>query len=158
MRKLATAAIIWLTSAGVPKAAEQGAESDRCKDAISSIVAETGTSFDHVSPSGNNVFLHHPAANEFSLDCSPYGRLAIFLSAHSAFPEPLFYALAAQAGAIVTHQSSAKLKAAALQCHSKALKSKDEDADLKVGDVAVECTAFMRDGGGTTISIASQPD
>jgi hypothetical protein len=58
-----------------------------------------------------------------------------------------------KAGRAVTGADSTKLEAAIRKCHHDALNGKFEQAQLEVPHATIECQAFMRDGGITSMGI-----
>ncbi|HVI78886.1 MAG TPA: hypothetical protein VM715_12140, partial [Candidatus Acidoferrum sp.] len=53
----------------------------------------------------------------------------------------------------VTGKDLPSLNKAIRDCHRAALKDKSELSGLDVPQAKIECQAFTRDGGGTTVSI-----
>jgi hypothetical protein len=115
------------------------------------LVEATNASFDHYSPSGDNVFLKRP---DMLLSCTSHRLTGISLTWDaSGFPPNAWFGLLAKAGNAVTGVDLKKLELASRQCHRSALKDKTELADLDIPNAKIECQAFTRDGGGVNISI-----
>jgi hypothetical protein len=80
-------------------------------------------------------------------------RAGIYLSWDGPFPSNSWFHLAAAAGHAVTGKDLPSLNKAIRDCHRAALKDKSELSGLDVPQAKIECQAFTRDGGGTTVSI-----
>jgi hypothetical protein len=135
--------------------AEGSAKTPECREITARIIEKTATHFDHFSPSGGSVFFKKP---DMVLICDP--KFVTYVSLtwdDSGFPPNDWFALLAAAGNAVTGVDPKKLEAAAHRCHRAALKDKSELADTDLSDAKVECQAFVRDGGGVVIDIAT-PD
>jgi hypothetical protein len=140
-------------SAAPAIAAESGraADSAECKGITARLIEATGASFDHYSPSGDNVFLKHP---DILLSCTSHRLTGISLAWNaSGFPPNTWFALLAKAGNAVTDVDLKKLESVSRQCHRSALKDKTELADIDIPNAKIECQAFTRDGGGVVIGI-----
>lgn len=130
---------------------ERAADSAECKGIIARLVEATNASFDHYSPSGDNVFLKGP---DMVLSCTSHRLTGVSLTWDaSGFPSNTWFALLAKAGKAVTGVDLRKLESASRQCHRTALKDKAELADMDIPNAKIECQAFTRDGGGVNISI-----
>jgi hypothetical protein len=130
---------------------ERAADSAECKGIIARLIEATNASFDHYSPSGENVFLKRP---DMVLSCTSHRLTGISLTWDaSGFPPNAWFALLAKAGKAVTGVELKKLESAFRQCRRSALKDKSELADLDIPNAKIECQAFTRDGGGVNISI-----
>jgi hypothetical protein len=146
----ATAFVIGMTS-GFAAPVERAADSAECKGIIARLIEATSASFDHYSPSGDNVFLKSP---NIVLSCTSHRLTGISMTWDpSGFPPNSWFALLAKAGKSVTGVDVKKLESASRQCHRSALKDKTELADLDIPNAKIECQAFTRDGGGVNISI-----
>ncbi|MFJ2384270.1 hypothetical protein [Pseudomonas protegens] len=71
-------------------------------------------------------------------------------------PDSQYYDLVGRAGSLVSSRSAAGIVKASKQCRSKALKDDGEIATIEEDDLALECQAFVRDGGSTTISVFAE--
>jgi len=130
---------------------ERAADSAECKGIIARLIEATNASFDHYSPSGDNVFLKGP---DMVLRCTSHRLTGISLTWDaSGFPSNAWFALLAKAGKAVTSVDLKRLESASRQCHHSALKDKTELADIDIPNAKIECQAFTRDGGGVNISI-----
>jgi hypothetical protein len=134
-------------------AAERPVDRVECKDITARLVQITNADFQRFSPFGDNVFLKHHLAGEMVLSCSSHRLTGISLSWETAYPSNSWFHVAANAGEAVTGASSARLQPLIRKCHSLALKSKTELAELDVPNAKIECQAFTRDGGGVSMSI-----
>jgi hypothetical protein len=130
---------------------ERAADSAECKRIITRLIQATNASFDHYSPSGDNVFLKGP---DIVLNCTSHRLTGISLTWDaSGFPPNAWFGRLAKAGKAVTGVDLKELEAASRQCHRSALKDKSELADIDIPNAKIECQAFTRDGGGVNISI-----
>ncbi len=131
--------------------ADNGGQSAECKEITARLIELTGTSFDHYSPSGDNVFFKHP---DMHLSCMSHRLTGVSLNWDlSGFPPNEWFTLLALAGKAVTGADTKTLEAASRKCHRAALKDKSELADLDIPSAKIECQAFTRDGGGVDIGI-----
>jgi hypothetical protein len=98
---LATVFLFGITAAPtVAKPLEMGAHSAECKEIITRLVEATNATFDHYSPSGNNVFLKSP---DMVLSCTSHRLTGISLTWDaSGFPPNTWFRLVASAGKAVT--------------------------------------------------------
>jgi hypothetical protein len=143
----ATAFVIGMTS-GFAAPVERAADSAECKGIIARLIEATSASFDHYSPSGDNVFLKSP---NIVLSCTSHRLTGISMTWDpSGFPPNSWFAQLAKAGKSVTGVDVKKLESASRQCHSSALKDKTELADLDIPNAKIECQAFTRDGVAST--------
>jgi hypothetical protein len=79
---------------------ERAADSAECKGIIARLVEATNASFDHYSPSGNNVFLKGP---DMVLSCTSHRLTGISLGWDaSGFPPNAWFGLLAKAGNAAT--------------------------------------------------------
>jgi hypothetical protein len=148
---VAALVIAALTSPANAEDDKRAADSAECKGVIARLIEATNASFDHYSPSGDNVFLKSP---DIVLSCTTHRLTGISLNWDaSGFPPNAWFGLLAKAGKAVTGVDLKKLEFASRQCHRSALKDKSELADLDIPNAKIECQAFTRDGGGVNISI-----
>jgi len=144
-------AITTLTSPVNAEDNKRAADSAECKGIIVRLIEATNASFDHYSPSGDNVFLKRP---DMRLSCTSHRLTGISLTWDaSGFPPNAWFGLLAKAGKAVTGVDLKKLELASRQCHRSALKDKSELADLDITNAKIECQAFTAAGGGVVISI-----
>ena len=71
-------------------------------------------------------------------------------------PEATFYNLVGTAGNLLTQRPASEVVKDSKQCRQEALKDEGEIATIELEGMAVECQAFKRDGGGTTITIFTE--
>lgn len=71
-------------------------------------------------------------------------------------PDVAFYDLVGAAGNLVTHRPAAEVVKFSKQCRQEALKDNVEIATIERKGMAIECQAFERDGGGTTITVFAE--
>jgi hypothetical protein len=152
MKKISTSvALIAIGIGGSQAIADNGGQSAECKGITARLIELTGTSFDHYSPSGDNVFFRHP---DMHLSCTNHRLTGVSLNWDlSGFPPNEWFTLLALAGKAVTGVDPRILETAAHKCHRAALKDKSELADLDIPNAKIECQAFTRDGGGVDIGI-----
>jgi hypothetical protein len=130
---------------------ERAADSAECKGIIARLLEATDASFDHYSPSGENVFFRSPKS---VLSCTSHRPNGISLTWDaSGFPPNEWFGVLAKAGKAVTGADLKELQSASRQCHHSALEDKTEPADVEIPNAKIECQAFTRDGGGVNISI-----
>jgi hypothetical protein len=130
---------------------ERAADSAECKGIIARLLEATDESFDHYSPSGEDVFFRNPKS---VLSCTGHRHAGISLTWDAGgFPPNEWFGLIAKAGKAVTGADLKKLESASRQCYRSALKDKTELADMEIPNAKIECQAFTPDGGGMNISI-----
>lgn len=71
-------------------------------------------------------------------------------------PYATFYDLVGIAGNLVTQRPASEVVKYSKQCRQEALKDDSEIATIELEGMAIECQAFKRDGGGTTITIFTE--
>ena len=71
-------------------------------------------------------------------------------------PDDAFYDLVGTAGNLVTQRPATEVVKFSKQCHQAALKDDNEIATIERKGMAIECQAFERDGGGTTITVFAE--
>ncbi|MBC2660014.1 hypothetical protein H7A76_31680 [Pseudomonas sp. MSSRFD41] len=71
-------------------------------------------------------------------------------------PDQQYYDLVGRAGGLLSSHSPAGIVKASKQCRSEALSSGGEIASIEEEGLALECQAFARDGGSTTISVFAE--
>jgi hypothetical protein len=87
---------------------ERAADSADCKGIIARLIEATNASFDHYSPSGENVFLKSP---NIVLSCTSHRLTGLsFAWDASGFPPNAWFALLAKAGKAVTGVDLKKLE------------------------------------------------
>jgi len=152
MRYLSIAlALLTIGASETQASADNGAQSAECKEITARLIELTGTSFDHYSPSGDNLFFKHP---DMHLSCMSHRLTGVSLNWDlSGFPPNEWFTLLALAGKAVTGVDTKILETASHKCHRAALKDKSELAGIDVPNAKIECQAFTRDGGGVDIGI-----
>jgi hypothetical protein len=144
-------AIAVMGATGTRANADNGAQSAECKEITARLLESTGTTFDHYSPSGDNVFFKKP---DMHLSCMSHRITGVSLNwDDSGFPPNAWLKLLALAGKAVSGVDVRTLEAASHKCHRATLKEKSELADLDTPNAKIECQAFTRDGGGVDIGI-----
>lgn len=71
-------------------------------------------------------------------------------------PDATFYNLVGTAGNLLTQRPVSEVVKYSKQCRQEALKDDSEIATIELEGLAIECQAFKRDGGGTTITIFTE--
>lgn len=71
-------------------------------------------------------------------------------------PDDAFYDLVGTAGNLVTQRPATEVVKFSKQCRQAALKDDSEIATIERKGMAIECQAFERDGGGTTITVFAE--
>ncbi|SOB53779.1 hypothetical protein [Pseudomonas lundensis] len=90
-----------------------------------------------------------------SVSCSQ-GAPNIAVTWDGPAPDATFYDLVGTAGNLVTRRPASEAVKYSKQCRQEALKDENEIATIEREDMAIECQAFKRDGGGTTITIFTE--
>jgi hypothetical protein len=101
------------------------------------------------------ITLKDPFATEVAIECAipGDGSLDLYLNWDGAFPPPTFYEFAGRAGHIVLDAPANTIREGAIKCQQAALRASNEISSLTFGGISFECQAFIRDGGGTAITI-----
>mgnify|MGYP003599961250 CR=1 FL=1 len=71
-------------------------------------------------------------------------------------PDATFYDLVGTTGNLLTQHPASEVVKYSKQCRQEALKDESEIAMIEREGIAIECQAFKRDGGGTTITIFTE--
>jgi hypothetical protein len=153
--RLCGAAIVALFAFGMTSAfaasIERPAESAECKGIVARLLEATDESFDHYSPSGENVFFRN---RKTVLSCRGHRHAGISLTwDRDDFPPNEWFGLLAKAGKAVTGADLKELQSASRECYRSALKGKPELADMEIPNAKIECQGSAPDGGGMNISI-----
>lgn len=90
-----------------------------------------------------------------SLSCAT-GTPNIAVTWDGPAPDKAFYDLVGRTGSLVSNSSAADVVKASKQCRQQALKDESEIATVEQKGLAIECQAFTRDGGGTTITVFAE--
>jgi len=87
-----------------------------------------------------------------SLSCAT-GAPNVAVTWDGPAPDQAFYDLVGRTGSLVSKRSAADVVKGSKQCRQQALKDESEIATVEQTGLAIECQAFARDGGGTTITV-----
>jgi len=129
---------------------ERAAGSAECKGIVARLLEATNESFDHYSPSGEDVFFRNRRS---VLTCTGHRRAGIsFTWDAGGFPPDEWFGLLAKAGKAVTGADLEELGSASRECFRSAQKDKREPADMEIPNAKIECKAFTL-GDVTNISI-----
>lgn len=90
-----------------------------------------------------------------SLSCAT-GAPNVAVAWDGPAPDQAFYDLVGRTGSLVSKRSAADVVKASKQCRQQALKDESEIATVEQTGLAIECQAFARDGGGTTITVFAE--
>ena len=146
-----TILFVFVMTSGFAAPIERATDSAECKGAVARLLEATDASFDHYSPSGENVFFRSPKS---VLSCKSHGLTGISLTWDAGdFPPNEWFGQLVKAGKAVTGADLKQLESASRLCHRSALKDKTEPVDIEIPNAKIECQAFTRDGGGVNISI-----
>ncbi|MBS7846229.1 hypothetical protein KFF47_26000 [Pseudomonas fluorescens] len=90
-----------------------------------------------------------------SLSCAT-GAPNIAITWDGPTPDQAFYDLVGRTGSLVSKSPAADIVKASKHCRQQALKDDSEIATVEQKGLAIECQAFARDGGGTTITVFAE--
>jgi hypothetical protein len=161
MHKLQTiAALVMAASVGSPSP-PLGAqvrprplvEGTDCRTITQKIVGATSARFDQFSELGTRVLFEHPSARDLSLSCTSPGKIGVYVRSDAAEPPAAFFDLATKAGVATTGELMSTLGMAIRNCHRAALQGRTEFAATETPMAKIECQAFTRQGGGTSVSV-----
>jgi hypothetical protein len=137
-------------------------KADSCDALAAKVIAMPfGVTFDRRT-NANIIILRDPLLSEMSITCPASGttlgvafsqKLDVSFSQETAYPNATFYYLAGNIGEAVIGVRGETIEAAAMKCQQAALRSSSELADRTYKGVTVECQAYTRDGGGTSITV-----
>jgi hypothetical protein len=145
------ALFVFGTTSGFAAQVEKGTESAECKGIVARLLAATDETFDHYSPSGENVFFRN---RKGVLSCTSYRHASISFTWDTVgFPPDEWFGLLAKAGKAVTGADLNRLISASRECYRSALKASTELADIEIANAKIECQAFAFDNGKMNISI-----
>lgn len=131
---------------------DRGADSAECKGIVARLLEATDESFDHYSPSGEEVFFRNRSS---VLSCSGYRRAAIsFTWDAGGFPPNEWFGLLAKAGKAVTGADLNELLSGSRECSRSVLKDKTEVADMKISNAKIECRVVTLGRRGMNIRIS----
>ncbi|QIE87020.1 hypothetical protein [Pseudomonas nitroreducens] len=89
---------------------------------------------------------------QVSVGCE-LGKPNVQVSWDGGSPDKAFYDLVGRLGQAVSGSKPSQVVQAAKSCRQQALQDGGEIGQVEQPGLAVECQAFSRDGGGTTISV-----
>lgn len=89
------------------------------------------------------------------LSC-PSDALNVAVTWDGSTPDATFYNLVGTAGNLLTQRPPSEVVKYSKQCRQEALKDDSEIATIEREGIVIECQAFKRDGGGTTITIFTE--
>jgi hypothetical protein len=146
----ATILFVFGTTSGFATPIERATDSAECKRVIARLLEATDASFDHYSPSGENVFFRNP---KIVLSCTSRRHPGIsFTWDAGGFPPNEWFGLVAKAGKAVTGADLKELQSASSRCYRSALKDKTEPAGIEIPNAKIKCQAFTCDGAGINVS------
>ena len=129
------------------------AEAPPCKAITNKIVSATHSRFERFSELGTRVLFEHPSSRDLSLSCTSPEKIGVFVRSDAAEPPAAFFDLATKAGVATTGELMSTLGMAIRNCHRAALQGRTEFAATETPMSKIECQAFTREGGGTSISV-----
>jgi hypothetical protein len=136
-----------------PASALQRAEAPPCKAVTTKILRATNARFEQFSELGTRVLFAHPSARDLSLSCTSTDKIGVFVRWDAAEPPAAFFDLATKAGVATTGELMSTLGMAIRNCHRAALQGCTEFAATETPMSKIECQAFTREGGGTSVSV-----
>ena len=131
----------------------QRAETQPCTTITSKILSATNARFEQFSELGTRVLFEHPSGRDLSLLCTSPEKIGVYVRWDAAEPPASFFDLAAKAGVAATGELISTLGMAIRNCHRAALQGRTEFAATETPMAKIECQAFTREGGGTSVSI-----
>lgn len=90
-----------------------------------------------------------------SVSCA-LGKPNMMISWDGPQPDQQFYDLVGRAGSLVSPRSAAEIVNASKRCRKQAINDSGEIATVEQKGLAIECQAFIRDGGATIISVFAE--
>jgi hypothetical protein len=124
-----------------------------CRTVTEKIVGATSARFEQFSELGTRVLFAHPSARDLSLSCTSREKIGVFVRWDAAEPPAAFFDLATKAGVATTGELMSTLGMAIRNCHRAALQGRTEFAATETPMSKIECQAFTRQGGGTSVSV-----
>lgn len=93
----------------------------------------------------------------FSVICSKnLPNIAFVWDGPAPDPDHTFYDLVGTVGNLLSHRPASEVVKYSKQCRQEALKDESEIATIEREGIVIECQAFKRDGGGTTITVFAE--
>jgi hypothetical protein len=153
----AVLAVFGFCSLGPPVSAQvrprPPVERTDCRTVTEKIVGATSARFEQFSELGTRVLFAHPSARDLSLSCTSPEKIGVFVRWDAAEPPAAFFDLATKAGVATTGELMLTLGMAIRNCHRAALQGRTEFAATETPMAKIECQAFTRQGGGTSVSV-----
>lgn len=110
-----------------------------------------------IQKAGAMQVTHYKASESIALDVKcGVGNPNIGVYWTGPIPDRVFYDVVGRVGSLVSSRSAADIVKASKQCRQQALKDDSEIAAVEQKGLAIECQAFARDGGGTTITVFAE--
>ncbi|MBK5343136.1 hypothetical protein JFU48_17310 [Pseudomonas sp. TH49] len=128
---------------------------DNCESILSKLYAERHLTLDRQTEGKQTTHFRDGRYMTLSLSCAT-GLPNVAISWDGPTPDQQFYDLVGRAGSLVSTRSAADIMKYSKQCRARALNDSGEIATVEQRGVAIECQAFVRDGGGTMIYIFSK--
>jgi hypothetical protein len=151
--------ILWVAIALTPVAARADQCDVKAAELTSAIPGVTAVR-QHNNLVADAIHLTTSAVSEASIDCPTETGFPIdlFVSWNGAYPPGSFFDFAGRAGHIVVGATEQDIRDGAKLCQQRALGGRGETQQFAHGSAYIECQAFSRDGGGTSISIWARKD
>ena len=111
---------------------------DECDARAAELVRATGATFDRKS--SVKIFLKLGGFEEFAVECTPALRVDVGVT--TGLPPDAFFGFVAEPAHIVTGLPAAAVKAGAILCHKRALRSADDMSDLDFQGTQFACQSF----------------
>lgn len=126
-----------------------------CESVLQALEHEKGLSL--VQKAGAMQVTHYKASERVTLDVNCMAEKPS-VGAYMAGPiaDQPFYALVGRAGSLISKGAAADIIKAAKQCRKEALQDESEMSTVEQKGLAIECQAFVRDGGSTTITVFAE--
>lgn len=115
------------------------------------------SSLSRVKTSEDALVTHYRYGQNTSLSVSCiFDKPNLEVSWDGLEPVQSFYELVGRVGSLVSSQSRTDVVKLSRLCREQALKDDSEIATIERKGLAIECQAFKRDGGGTTITVFAE--
>ncbi|OEC69646.1 hypothetical protein A7D21_17905 [Pseudomonas sp. AP19] len=147
--------LMQILSGGLLAALSAAACAQPCDNILNALEREKDLAL--VQRAGAMQVTHYKASENIDLDVKcGLGKPNIGVYWAGPIPDQAFYDLVGRAGTLVSSRSAADVVKASKQCRQQALKDNGEIATVEQKGLAIECQAFARDGGGTTITVFAE--
>jgi hypothetical protein len=136
-------------------ATAQPAPASTCVDDAKHFAEEIGTSVDHLSPKGDEIFLQPKEKVELRVAC-PSGDQRfprLYLTWKAPYPPASYWNVVADTGTALTAASGRRVRLAAHQCHKLAVLAADKSGQIRQRGLGVECQVSTGSGGFTSVSL-----